>query len=138
MTRKDVLLPGSSRSQKADHRARGIEHLPAGGRRGGARALGDRVRRRRGVHDVFPGEKIRAYVSLRDGQERPADQELIHFARERIAAYKAPEEIVVLAEMLLNAAGKVDRVRLKKLAAGEDVSALGEGGASEAGLAVTR
>ncbi|MDG2304804.1 MAG: hypothetical protein P8R42_09130 [Candidatus Binatia bacterium] len=91
-----------------------------------------------GVHDVFPGEKIRAYVSLRDGQERPADQELIHFARERIAAYKAPEEIVVLAEMLLNAAGKVDRVRLKKLAAGEDVSALGEGGASEAGLAVTR
>jgi len=87
-----------------------------------------------GVHDTFHGEKIRAYVSLRDPQARPTDQELVHFARERIAAYKTPEEIIVLDEMPLNATGKVDRVRLKKLAAGEDVEALAGGGASEAGL----
>ena len=43
-------------------------------------------------------------------------QELIRFARTRVG-YKAPEEIVVRDEMPLNAAGKVDRVTLKKMAA---------------------
>lgn len=72
-----------------------------------------------GVHDVFHGEKVRAYVTLKSGAARPADAEIVARARERIAAYKTPEEIVVLDEMPLNATGKVDRVRLKKMAAGE-------------------
>jgi acyl-coenzyme A synthetase/AMP-(fatty) acid ligase len=58
---------------------------------------------------------VRAYVSLREGAKRPTSQELIRFARERVG-YKAPEEIVFLKEMPLNATGKVDRVTLKRMA----------------------
>lgn len=76
-----------------------------------------------GVHDVVHGENVRAYVTLRKGAELPPAQELIRFARARVG-YKAPEEIVVLDEMPLNPTGKVDRARLKRLAAeGEPVPA---------------
>lgn len=69
-----------------------------------------------GIHDLIHGEDVRAYVTLFAGVGRPRDQELIAFARERIG-YKAPEEIVFLDDMPLNAAGKTDRVALKQLAA---------------------
>ncbi|UFP93661.1 class I adenylate-forming enzyme family protein [Gloeobacter morelensis] len=72
-----------------------------------------------GVHDLVHGENVRAYITLRQGAKRPTSQELIHFAHQRIG-YKAPEEIVVLPEMPLNATGKVDRVRLKKMAEEHD------------------
>jgi acyl-coenzyme A synthetase/AMP-(fatty) acid ligase len=54
-------------------------------------------------------------VTLRDGAERPAAQELIRFARERVG-YKAPEEIVFLERMPRTASGKVDRSQLKRMA----------------------
>ncbi len=54
--------------------------------------------------------------TLQDGAARPTSQELIRFARARVG-YKAPEAIMVLDEMPLNATGKVDRGTLKKLAA---------------------
>ena len=69
-----------------------------------------------GVHDLVHGENVRAYVTLREGASAPPALELIRFARARVG-YKAPEEIEVLAEMPLNATGKVDRVTLKKMAA---------------------
>jgi acyl-coenzyme A synthetase/AMP-(fatty) acid ligase len=68
-----------------------------------------------GVHDLVHGENVRAYVTLKEGARRPTAAELIGFARERVG-YKAPEEIVILAEMPLNATGKVDRVTLKRMA----------------------
>ncbi|MGI9470965.1 MAG: class I adenylate-forming enzyme family protein [Rubripirellula sp.] len=68
-----------------------------------------------GVHDLVHGENVRAYVTLRDGEERPSVRSLIDFARARIG-YKAPDQIVFLSEMPLNATGKVDRTRLKKRA----------------------
>ena len=68
-----------------------------------------------GVHDLVHGENVRAYVSLRDGAKQPTSAELIGFTRERVG-YKAPEEIVILDEMLLNATGKVDRMALKRMA----------------------
>jgi acyl-coenzyme A synthetase/AMP-(fatty) acid ligase len=71
-----------------------------------------------GVHNLVHGENVRAYITLRDGVERPTDEELIAFARERVG-YKAPEEIVVLDEMPLNATGKVHRLLLKELACRE-------------------
>ena len=61
------------------------------------------------------GENVRAYISLKEGATRPTSQELIRFARARVG-YKAPEEIVVLDDMPLNATGKVDRVALKRMA----------------------
>ena len=77
-----------------------------------------------GIHDLVHGETVRAYVTLKPGAVRPASAEIIGFARERVG-YKAPEDLVVLDEMPLNATGKVDRAALKKLAEQQ----LGEPGA---------
>ena len=68
-----------------------------------------------GIHDPVHGENVRAYITIKEGATRPISQELIRFARARVG-YKAPEEIVVLDDMPLNATGKVDRVALKRLA----------------------
>lgn len=68
-----------------------------------------------GVHDEVHGENVRAYVTLREGAERPSAADLIVHCRERIG-YKAPEEILFLDEMPLNPTGKIDRVGLKRMA----------------------
>jgi long-chain acyl-CoA synthetase len=68
-----------------------------------------------GVHDTVHGENVRAYVTLREGAERPSSADLIVFCRERVG-YKAPEEVVFLDEMPLNPTGKIDRVGLKRMA----------------------
>lgn len=68
-----------------------------------------------GVHNLLHGEIVRAYVTLKPDAPRPTTQEIIRLAREQVG-YKAPEEIVFLEEIPLNATGKVDRVLLKKMA----------------------
>jgi long-chain acyl-CoA synthetase len=68
-----------------------------------------------GIHDVVHGENVRAYVTVKDGVERPTSHELVEFARERVG-YNAPEEVVFLTEMPVNATGKLDRVALKAMA----------------------
>ena len=76
-----------------------------------------------GVHDEFHGEKVRAYIEIRSGVPKPSVTELFQFARARIG-YKAPEEIVFLDAMPLNATGKVDRTALKQLAAADHAHAV--------------
>jgi acyl-CoA synthetase (AMP-forming)/AMP-acid ligase II len=71
-----------------------------------------------GIHDLAHGENVRAYVELKPGAAKPSAAELIQFARARVG-YKAPEEIVFLETMPFNATGKVDRAKLKVLAAGD-------------------
>ncbi len=68
-----------------------------------------------GIHDSVHGENVRAYVTLREGAERPSSADLIVFARDRVG-YKAPEEVVFLERMPLNPTGKIDRVGLKRMA----------------------
>ncbi|MGD9647444.1 MAG: class I adenylate-forming enzyme family protein [Pirellulales bacterium] len=68
-----------------------------------------------GIHDLIHGENVRAYVTLRTGAARPTTAELIEFSRARVG-YKAPDEIVVLDVMPVNAVGKLDRVALKQMA----------------------
>jgi acyl-CoA synthetase (AMP-forming)/AMP-acid ligase II len=68
-----------------------------------------------GIHDTIHGENVRAYVVFRPDVKRPTIQELIEFSRARVG-YKAPDEIVVLDEMPVNAVGKVDRAALAQLA----------------------
>jgi len=59
-----------------------------------------------GVPDDRLGEVCRAYVIARPGAEiDPA--EIIEFCRERIAHFKVPREVVIVAELPRNAAGKV-------------------------------
>jgi acyl-coenzyme A synthetase/AMP-(fatty) acid ligase len=68
-----------------------------------------------GIHDLVHGENVRAYVTLRSDFPRPTMTELIQYSRARVG-YKAPDEIIVLDQMPLNAVGKVDRVALKQMA----------------------
>jgi acyl-CoA synthetase (AMP-forming)/AMP-acid ligase II len=68
-----------------------------------------------GVHDLVHGENVRAYIAWRPNAPRPTLTELIQFSRARVG-YKAPDEIVVLDRMPINATGKVDRVALAQLA----------------------
>jgi acyl-CoA synthetase (AMP-forming)/AMP-acid ligase II len=70
-----------------------------------------------GVHDLVHGENVRAYITWRPNVARPTLTDLIQFSRARVG-YKAPNEIIVLDEMPINATGKVDRVALKTLAGG--------------------
>lgn len=71
-----------------------------------------------GVIDEAHGESVRAYVEIKKDAETPKTGELIQFAKARVG-YKAPEEIIIIEKMPLNPTGKVDRTRLKKLAAGD-------------------
>jgi acyl-coenzyme A synthetase/AMP-(fatty) acid ligase len=75
-----------------------------------------------GVQSAMHGENVRAYVTLDLGAAPPTMQDLIQFSRARVG-YKAPEEVIVLDKMPLNATGKVDRVTLKRMAA--DAAATG-------------
>lgn len=71
-----------------------------------------------GVHDHAHGENVWAYVTLTPGHNQPKREQVIQTARQ-LVGYKAPEVIVFLEEMPLNATGKIDRVTLKKWAADE-------------------
>jgi long-chain acyl-CoA synthetase len=78
-----------------------------------------------GVQSPQHGENVRAYVTLEAGKTPPTMQDLVQFARARVG-YKAPDEVIVLDKMPLNATGKVDRMTLKKWAAeGRGVAAPG-------------
>jgi long-chain acyl-CoA synthetase len=65
-----------------------------------------------GVPDAYRGETVKAFVSLRAGQEvEPA--ELIAFCKERMAAYKRPTHVDVLPELPKTASGKILRRELR-------------------------
>lgn len=70
-----------------------------------------------GKPDPAWGQTVRAYVSFKEKFAPPAARELQAFAAEHLAAYKVPEEIVILPELPLNPIGKVDRQRLAAWAA---------------------
>ena len=72
-----------------------------------------------GLHDLVHGENVRAYVTLKAGVALLNHQDVIKQARS-LVGYKAPEDIVVLAEMPINPTGKVDRVALKAMASAQD------------------
>ncbi|GAA4674115.1 AMP-binding protein [Gordonia humi] len=65
-----------------------------------------------GVPDAYRGETVKAFVSLRDGA-RVTAAELTAYARERLAAYKAPTEIALLDELPKTASGKILRRTLR-------------------------
>lgn len=68
-----------------------------------------------GVPDSYRGETVRAYVSLKPGATaRP--EELIRWCRERLAAYKYPREVEMVAELPKTASGKILRRELRAAA----------------------
>ncbi|MGN5630926.1 class I adenylate-forming enzyme family protein [Streptomyces sp. AC154] len=65
-----------------------------------------------GVPDEYRGETVRAYVSLRPGSSVEPD-ELGAYCKERLAAYKYPREVEILAELPKTASGKILRRELR-------------------------
>jgi long-chain acyl-CoA synthetase len=65
-----------------------------------------------GVPDPYRGETVKAFVSLKAGQTA-TEGEIIHFCRERMAAYKYPRFVEIVDEIPKNAAGKVLRRELR-------------------------
>jgi long-chain acyl-CoA synthetase len=61
-----------------------------------------------GVPDAYRGETVKAFVSLRPGEDVDAD-ELIAFCRRHMAAYKYPRQIEFVDELPRTASGKVLR-----------------------------
>ncbi|MGA5563949.1 AMP-binding protein [Streptomyces platensis] len=65
-----------------------------------------------GVPDAYRGESVKAYVSLRPGTATdPA--ELAAYCRDRLAAYKYPRAVEILAELPKTTSGKILRRELR-------------------------
>ncbi|MFE9698698.1 class I adenylate-forming enzyme family protein [Streptomyces sp. NPDC006270] len=67
-----------------------------------------------GVPDPYRGETVRAYVSLRPGAAVEPG-ELGAYCEARLAAYKYPREVEILAELPKTASGKILRRELRSL-----------------------
>ena len=65
-----------------------------------------------GVPDEYRGETVKAYVSLRPGQQATAE-ELIAFCRQQMAAYKYPRQVEFLDELPKTVSGKLLRRELR-------------------------
>lgn len=65
-----------------------------------------------GVPDDYRGETVKAYVSLRPGHDVTPD-ELIAFAKARMAAYKYPRQVELIDEIPKTASGKLLRRELR-------------------------
>lgn len=66
-----------------------------------------------GEPDDYRGERVVAYVSLSDGAVVTAD-ELVAFARERLAAYKIPRRVEFVDELPKTLTGKIRRRDLRR------------------------
>jgi long-chain acyl-CoA synthetase len=65
-----------------------------------------------GVPDAYRGESVKAFVSLKAGAVVAPD-ELVRFAKERLAAYKYPREVEILDEIPKTVTGKLLRRALR-------------------------
>jgi fatty-acyl-CoA synthase len=64
------------------------------------------------------GEVPCAFIELRPGASRPADDALVAFCRERLAGFKIPKKIIV-GEIPKTATGKVQKYLLRQAASGD-------------------
>ena len=68
-----------------------------------------------GVQDPKMGEEVRAYVVLRPGETVTAD-ELLQHARDHLAKYKTPKDVVFLDALPKNPIGKILKKDLREMA----------------------
>ncbi|MGI8863874.1 MAG: acyl-CoA synthetase [Solirubrobacteraceae bacterium] len=80
-----------------------------------------------GVDDEKFGQRLKAFVVLRDGNELSEDK-VKDYVRENLARYKVPGQVVFLDELPRNPTGKVLKAELKEAGDDED----GEGQEDEA------
>jgi long-chain acyl-CoA synthetase len=65
-----------------------------------------------GIPDEYRGETVKAFVSLRAGQD-VSEADLIAFCKERMAAYKYPRSIELVSELPKTVTGKILRRELR-------------------------
>ncbi|MGW1740595.1 class I adenylate-forming enzyme family protein [Nocardia sp. NPDC001965] len=65
-----------------------------------------------GIPDEYRGESVVAYVSLKDGRTVQAD-DLIVFTRDRLAPYKRPRAVQIVADLPKTQTGKIRRRALR-------------------------
>ena len=62
--------------------------------------------------DEIKGARVRAVVSLRDGQVA-TERELQEFCREHLANYKVPKQVIFLDSLPRTATGKLDKKSIR-------------------------
>lgn len=67
-----------------------------------------------GVPDAYRGETVKAYLTLKRGREATPPDEFIDFCRERMAAYKYPRLVEIVAEIPRTATGKMLKRQLRE------------------------
>ncbi len=67
-----------------------------------------------GVPDSYSGEKVKAFVVMKEGQTATAD-EIIQFCRERMVKYKVPKQVEFIDDLPKSAVGKILRKELRRL-----------------------
>ena len=65
-----------------------------------------------GIPDASRGEEVKVFVSPRDGQQISTD-EILDYMQERMAKYKWPKEVEVLAELPKGPTGKILKRELR-------------------------
>jgi long-chain acyl-CoA synthetase len=68
-----------------------------------------------GKPDPVLGQRVFAFVKLTGQAKAPAMSEILDKVGQRLAAYKVPEDLIVLDDLPRNASSKVDRARLKAM-----------------------
>ncbi len=66
-----------------------------------------------GEPDAYRGETVKAFVSLK-ADRQATSEELVAFCRERLAAYKCPRQVGIVADMPKTASGKILRRALRQ------------------------
>jgi acyl-CoA synthetase (AMP-forming)/AMP-acid ligase II len=79
-----------------------------------------------GAPDALYGERVIAFVTLREPWTTALDASLRQFCAERLARYKQPARFVPMRAMPRTAAGKLDRPRLRALWAQHEPATLSE------------
>lgn len=72
-------------------------------------------------HEEYLGEKIKAYVILKEG-ERASAEEIIEFCRQRLSKFKIPKEIEFRSQLPKTLVGKV----LRRVLRDEEMKKLGD------------
>jgi acyl-CoA synthetase (AMP-forming)/AMP-acid ligase II len=67
-----------------------------------------------GVDDEKFGQRLKAFVVLKDGGQDPSEDELKDYVKKNLARYKVPREVVFMDELPRNATGKVLKRKLRE------------------------
>jgi fatty-acyl-CoA synthase len=67
-----------------------------------------------GVEDEDFGQRLKAYVVLKDGQDGVSEDEVKKFVKDNLANYKVPRQVIFIDELPRNPTGKVLKRELKE------------------------